>query len=403
MKTTRTLALFASLGLAATAQAHKPAVTQSDDSIMGDFDWMTGRDVEFFGLTPHLHLLAATGISSTANDKGELASGHHDPNSHLTLQAAEFGFSARWGDYLQGFFTHSYYSEISDDGDTDFHHGTEELFLKLVNLPGGFEVRGGQFLNRFGFQNATHNHAWDFANQNLVNGAILQEGELSTIGAEITWNLPTEFPMAISFYAGDAPEHEEDHGGGGPEPLFEGHEGELDEDVVGINFMAGYNVTDFHQFAATLSATHGQNHFATDTSIIGAGLQYMWRENGLEPGGRSLTLRGEVLYRTFEAVAEDPPFQREDIEQAGAYFTQIYEHNSHWSFSNRIGYVTGDDDAELTQRLRLSQAVTWYVKEDRSLFTRLQLDNDWIDGTDIHETSLWLQVGMSWGGAEEVR
>ncbi|MGB0291420.1 MAG: hypothetical protein ACPGIA_02465, partial [Luteolibacter sp.] len=252
----------------------------------------------------------------------------------------------------------------------------------MHNLPGGFEIRGGQFLNRFGFQNAVHNHAWDFSNQHLCNGAILQEGELSTIGAEITWRLPTEFPMALSIYAGDAPEHEEeDHGGGGAPPRFEGHEGELDEDIIGLHFLATHNISDYHQLAATLSVTHGQNHFETDTTIVGAGLQYQWRENGLEAGGRAIILRGELVYRTFEAINENDPADIDDIEQIGSYFSQIYQHNTNWTFANRFGYVSGRDDAELTERFRMSQAVTWFANEQQTFFSRLQLDNDWLDGS----------------------
>lgn len=390
MNQTRTLALIATLGFATSAQAH--------DS---DINWLTGQNAEFFGISPDVYLLGAVGTSSL-DAVEELSGGHHDPSHDYTLQALEFSLSAHWGDYIRAQFNHAYFTEY-EDANTYLHHETEELFLKLVNLPGGFEARGGMFLNRFGFQNAQHNHAWDFVNQNLSNSAILQEGELTTIGGELTWNLPTPFASAISLYAGDAPEHEEEGHGGGPEPLFEGHEGELDEDIFGLHFLANYNLNDFHQFAGTFSLTHGQNHFETDTTLLGAGLQYMWRENGLEPGGKAFTLRGELAYRIFEAINEDDATIRDDIKQIGGYFSQIYEHNSRWSFANRFGYVTGNDDAELTERFRISQAVTWHPEEHRNLFTRVQLDNDWIEGFGNHETSVWIQFGLHWGPGNEVR
>ena len=400
MKSTHSLALIASRGLAASAQAHESAATHGHDSDTSEMNWGTGEGADFFGISPNFYLLGGFG-ASTADDVGELANGHHDPNDDYTLQAAEVSLSARWGKHIQAQFNHSWFSEV-DGGEREYHHETEELFLKLVELPFGFEARGGLFLNRFGFQNAQHNHSWDFVNQNLSNGAILQEGELSTIGGELTWNLPTEFPAAISLYAGDAPEHEEEMDPG-PPPLFEGHEGELDEDIFGFNFIATFNASDFHQFAATASVTHGQNHFETDTTLAGLGLQYQWRENGLEPGGRSFTLRGEAVYRTFEAINEIDPTIRKDVEQFGTYFSQIYEHNSAISFANRFGYVTGDDEAELTERFRVSQAVTWYANENRNFFTRLQLDNDWIDGNNAHDTTIWFQIGMHWGPGNEVR
>ncbi len=392
MKNTPTLALIALIGLAAGSHAQ---LASSDE-----INWLTGENAQLFGISPNIHLLGSTGLSSSPAFE-DLSGGHHDPSHDYSLQALELSLSAHWGEYLKAQFNHAYFTEY-EDSNTELHHETEELFLKLANLPGGFETRGGMFLNRFGFQNAQHNHAWDFVNQNLSNSAILMEGELTTIGGELAWNLPTEFPAAITFYAGDAPEHEE-HEHEGPEPLYEGHDGELDEDIFGIHLMITHNLSDFHQFAATLSVTHGQNHFETETSLAGAGLQYMWRENGLEPGGRALTLRGELAYRSFEAINEDDAAIRDDIKQIGGYFSQIYEHNSRWSFANRFGYVTGNDDAELTERFRISQAVTWHPEEHRNLFTRVQLDNDWIEGFGNHETSVWIQFGLHWGPGNEVR
>lgn len=384
---------LASLCLTGAASAQDFAKTVHPD----DWDSLTGSNVEVLGITPHFHILGGVG-ASTADSLEDLANGHHDANDDYTLQTAEVGLSARWGQHVEGFFTHAFYSE-PNSGDREYHHETEELFLKLVNLPLGTEIRGGKFLNRFGFQNAVHNHSWDFANQNLANGALLSEGELTTIGAEFSIRFPTEFPLFLSLYGGDAPDHEA-HVHLGPPPLFEGPEGELDEDILGLNLLAQYNLSDFHQFTATASLVHGQNHFETDTTIAGLGLQYQWRENGLEPGGRSLTLRTEAMARRFEAINAINPAIRDDIEQIGGYVSQIYQHNDHWSFANRIGYVTGRDDAELTERFRLSQAVTWYANPERTLFSRIQLDNDWLDGNNAHDTTIWFQLGFNWGGPE---
>lgn len=387
------MAIVAALGLATSASAQDFANTVHPD----DWDGYTGSNVEVLGITPHFHFLGGFG-ASTADELEELANGHHDPNDDATLQTAEFGLSGRWGRHLEAFFVHAYYSELHN-GDTEYHHETEELFLKLVDLPFGTEIRGGKFFNRFGFQNHVHNHSWEFANQNLANGALLQEGELTTIGGELTWNLPTEFPAAVSVYYGGTPDHAH-HAHMGPPPLFEGHAAAFDDHLYGIHVMAQHRLDDFRQFTGTLSVTHGENEFETDTTIAGAGLEYQWRENGLEPGGRYLILRGEAMVRTFEAVNELDPTITEDIDQFGGYFSQIYGFNDHFSVANRIGYVTGADRAELTERFRVSQAVTWYANPERTLFSRLQLDNDWLDGNNAHDTTIWFQLGFSWGGPE---
>ncbi|MGB0291421.1 MAG: hypothetical protein ACPGIA_02470 [Luteolibacter sp.] len=102
MKHTSTLALLTFLGLAASTQAHDHGATTN----IGDFNYATGSDVAFFGLTPHLHVVGGMG-ASTADEIEELANGHHDPNHDNTLQSAEFALSGRFGEYVEGFFSHS--------------------------------------------------------------------------------------------------------------------------------------------------------------------------------------------------------------------------------------------------------------------------------------------------------
>ena len=101
-------------------------------------------------LFPNLHAVAAYGHSSAK--QSSLAVNDHDPQDDWTIQGLEPSLSLRAG-MLQGFVNGTGIT----DADGDFSFGLEEGFLKLIDLPLGLELRGGQYLNRFGFQNSIHN------------------------------------------------------------------------------------------------------------------------------------------------------------------------------------------------------------------------------------------------------
>ena len=377
-------------------------------------DLFTGEGVSLGGiLFPHLHINGAYGVSS-AEDISSLSNGHHDPQSDFTLQALEPGLSLRAG-MLEGFATYSASTDESGEIDGEL----EEAFLKLVDLPGGFEIRGGRFLNRFGFQNALHSHAWENVNNTLVNGRILQEGEIITDGGEITWNLPSisTFRSALSFSYGVAPAHEEDHGHGEEEeePEFEGEGARFVDDFYTASYTASYAYNDFHNHRLVLSAAWGDNEFGRDTQLYGLGYEYAWRENGLEPGGRSFRWRSEVAYRTFDAVSEGHGHEEEEehgheeeeeeeesreasLDDLGFYTSIIYGINDLTDIGIRAGYVPSISDAGLEERWRISPSVTLAANRERTLYARLQYDYDNFSSGDEH--SLFLQLGFNWGGAE---
>ena len=159
--------------------------------------------------------------------------------------------------------------------------------MKLVDLPLGIELRGGQFFNRFGYQSAIHNHSWDFVNQNLVNGRFLTEGELITQGGELT--LPVPLPMMsasfLSVSVGDARVedhgHEEEGHGHGEEAEFEAEGAYFGDLLYGVHWINQYDINDRNRLSATVSSAFGENLFGRDTEIYGVGFEYLWREKWL--------------------------------------------------------------------------------------------------------------------------
>lgn len=381
-------------------------------------DWLTGDGVSLGGiLFPHFSVQGAFG-GTTARSVESLAMSHHDPQANATLQTLEFGVSLRLNEYVEGFANYAAFTDADGSIDGEF----EEAFLKFVNLPGGFELRGGKFLNRFGFQNALHSHAWDFVNEMLPNGRFLQEGELTTIGGEITWNMPTPFQSALGFSVGVTPDddHDHGHGHGHHHAEFDGHDADFDRTLFGVNYLAHYDYNDFHQNRFTLSAAWGKNETGRTTQIYGVGYEYQWRENGYEPGGSYLRWRNEFFYRRVSLIADDHDDDHHDhghghghghhddhhdevemgkFNEYGLYTALNYGFNDHLETGLRFDYISGISDMDLDRRFRVSPNVTVSLNAQRTLYARLQYDYD--NSSDFgSEHSVWFQVGLNWGGPE---
>lgn len=365
--------------------------------------------------TPSAHVNGAIGDSS--GDTEDLAVGHHDPTREDgTVQGLEVGLSLHAGP-LEGFAVHAFAYGAEEEWNNEW----EEAFLKLKDLPVGFELRGGRTLSRFGRRNAKHLHAWDFVDMPLVWGHFLGDDGLITDGGDVTWlkrGIGTTYGITVGYGEARAhdhdhdhedhdegEEHEEEHHDEGHE--HEEHEGVLFSDGVGSGrAFAQFRRDDFHAFETGASLALGEDESERRLVVAGADVSYTWRENGLEPGGRAVMWLTEVLYRDVED-AEGAHEEHEEHEEEmlpggsewGLYSQVIYTHNRHLDAAVRVGYVEGDDSPASSDRFRVSPAITTYVDPFRRVMLRGQYNYDDIgDGDEEH--SFWLQLGLSWGGPE---
>lgn len=384
-------------------------------------DQAAGDDFNIGGiLFPNLHVFSVYGYS-TAED-GALAVNDHDPQRDFTLQGFEPGVSLRAGK-LQGFANGTGIT----DSEGDFSFVLEEAFLKLVDLPLGLQLRGGQYLNRFGFQNSVHNHGWNNVDQTLVNGRFLNEGELISLGGEVTMNVPISAMQAsvISVSVGQAEVHDHGHGEEehGEEAEFEAEGANFGDTVVTATWVNQYDIDDRNRITGVLSGAWGDNQFGRSTQVYGLGLEYLWRENGYSAGGNSLRFRNEVMYRRFGAVSGHLPGEEEEEEheeegehhdeeeeheeeghratfdELGLYSSLIYGIDDRIELGLRAGWISGITQVGLDDRVRLSPSLTWYANEARNLQTRLQYNWDHSDDFGT-EHSVWFQVGLNFGSAE---
>ena len=358
-------------------------------------------------LSPSAHVNGAIGASS--GDPEELAVGHHDPTrKNGTVQGAELGLSLRAGP-VEGFAVHTY----SYGAEEEWGHKWEEAFLKLRDIPGGFEVRGGRTLARFGRHNSKHLHAWDFVDMPLVWGRFLGDDGLILDGGDIIWlkqNIATTYGITVGYGEALAHAHAHEH------EEEEDHHGELHfSDSVGYGrAFAQLRRDDFNAFEAGASLALGEEEADRRLAVLGADFSYTWRENGLEPGGRAVTWLTEILFRNVEdgmAAHEehddDDDDDHDDHEEEllpdgsdwGLYSQVVYTQNTHLDAGLRLGYVGSDDAIGSAERLRISPAVTTYLDNHRRVMLRAQYNYDDIAHAE-NEHSIWLQLGLNWGGPE---
>lgn len=378
-------------------------------------NWLTGERVDIGGvLFPHFHANAVYG-RTTIEDGHEAAAGHHDPiTDGWTIQGFEAGVSGRFGNYFETFGV-AHLSQDAESGDWDLE--AEEYFAKLKNLPGGLELRGGRYLNRLGFHNSKHHHAWDWSDNYLVSGRFLGDDGLYSMGGELSWTLPldsVQWESVVSVSVGDAQTKAHEHGEEpDPEPRYEAAGAAWQSTLTTINWTSVYNYNDFHQWRFGISGVFGKNAWNRDSSVYGAHASYQWRQNGLEPGGRYFRWSNEAMFRNIDALSGPLPGEPIDgdadrpsagsFHEWGCYSQVIYGLPTGVAgpleMGLRMDYVQGVESAGLPERLRLSPSVRLFANTQRtaSLAVHYNMDDIADRGT---EHSLWLSIALNWGGPE---
>lgn len=371
-------------------------------------------------LDPTFHFNGAVG--QTSADAFRDIGGHaHDPNNDFSVQGFEPGLNLRVDEWLAGFTNLNVFTTADHDVDWE----VEEAFLKLKNLPGGFEVRGGRMLNRIGLQNNQHLHAWTLVNSNLSLSRFLGEEGLMTYGGELTWQHDFDRGFfAISTNFGNAVSHE-DHDDHGDEDEDEDHDGEdhhadhdssedayLEDDIVTTRILFGYNTTDFHQHRVGLNTAWGKNGFERQTFLASLDYVYTWRENGLEQGGRSLSVGAEYFIRDVEWRSEEDPERRGSSSQNSVMAFADYRFHPQWIAGLRYEYLDGArgggefHEGELEyaynspSRERLSLALTREFRHQDTLISTIRLQYSHDNLEEGNADSVWLQFGLDFGGPE---
>jgi len=132
-------------------------------------------------LNPDMSLIADFAAAAFSDD-AHLQTGAHDPQRNgFNLQALELSLGAAVDPYLR-FDSHIAFDLEGVD--------VEEAYGTTLGLPFRLQARLGQFLNRFGRLNASHPHAWNFADQPFALGRVFGAEGNKGLGAELSWLTP---------------------------------------------------------------------------------------------------------------------------------------------------------------------------------------------------------------------
>ena len=379
--------------------------------------------------------LNLTGLLESDTPVSDLATNEHDPSRDYQVHPIELHTNFVFSDQLKG----TVHSIALESMDKDWEFALEQVKLSY-DLNDSLSITGGQFLNRFGFQNEHCVHAWDFVNLHLQNSRFLNEGEMTTRGISVDYTPSSRW--SFNFSAGKARVHEHDHGHHGHgehhddhgdehhddhegedhddhegedhddhegEEHHDDHEGEEHDDhhmeADGINISDVIGTADVRYYLDADQTTMisgslavGENEFGTNTWLYGVGIQKLWgghdHGNGLEFCKGSIKLKAEAIGRSAEVKHEDG--DSDDVSDWGYYASIFYGLDELTTISARHGYVSELEELELEDRNRTSLALSRNISDN--VLARIQYDYN-RSGSAENEHAIWLQFKIAIGAS----
>ena len=411
------LSMFIALPMNAEEVFEHTVGESSGSSILGvDFD-------------PEVHL-NLTGLLESDTPVSDLATNEHDPSRDYQVHPIELHTNYVFSDQLKG----TVQAIALESMDKDWEFALEQVKLSY-DLNDSLSITGGQFLNRFGFQNEHCVHAWDFVNLHLQNSRFLNEGEMTTRGISVDYTPSSRW--SFNFSAGKARVHEHDHGhhghgdhhddhGDEHHDDHDDHEGEehddhegedhddhegeehgdheehhIEADGINISDVIGtadvrYYLDDDRTTMISGSLAVGENEFGTNTWLYGIGLQKLWgghdHGNGTEFCAGSIKLKAEAIGRSAEVKHEDG--DSDDVSDWGFYASIFYGLDEITTVSARHGYVSELEELELEDRNRTSLALSRNLCD--MVLALFQYDYNRSDSM-VNEHAIWLQFKIAIG------
>jgi hypothetical protein len=341
--------------------------------------------------------------ASTTSDVAALEPGGHDPAQRgFTVQNVEMVLEGAVDPYFRG--QANVILQISPEGETVVE--LEEVYATTSALPGGLQVKAGQFFTEFGRLNPSHPHSWDFVDQPLINGRFFGGDGLRSVGARVSWLLPTEFYseafLAIQNSQGETLTSFRSVPG---ETIFGRETFEREVKSAGDllfapRYAASFDLTPTQTLLLGASAALGPNGTGEsgETRIYGIDGFWKWKSPTAFKGFPFFKVQGELMYRDFAADAvPDAGLAAADFQDWGGYLQANWGYRPGQVIGLRLDRVGGDvgdvgdpGDPALASRLRLSPVWTWFPTEYSKL--RLQYNFDQGDAFEHDEHSLWLQL-----------
>lgn len=359
------------------------------------------------GLNPEISL---DGLFSAAyfSEPDSLNFGGHDPNqTGFTLQNLELTLGAMVDPYARA-DAHIVYL-IDEKGESVLE--VEEAYLTTLALPHRLQMIAGQFFTRFGRINQIHPHAWDFADQPVINNRLLGPDGLRNPGMQLSWLAPLPFYLeligsvqnaggetAVSFLSN--PEAFEETF---PILLFEEREVRRFEDILYMTRLkTAWTPSDTVELVQGFSGLFGPNASGKDTytKIFGLDFYGKWRPLDAHGGFPFLALQAEAMWRRYE-ISEDPS---DNLYGRGFYAQGLWGFTHRWVAGVRVDYAKGDDadDPLRDRRWRLSPNLTFYPGEFSKWRLQYNVDRaEHLDDKPLHAVFVQFEFLIGSHGAHQ--
>lgn len=368
------LMLSALLGIAAPVFAQEGTPTRSQSKRPQSFN----PDISLDGL------FAAGYFSEPEN----LQFGAHDPSERgFTLQNLELTFTG----VVDPFFRAEGHLIFGFEGGESFVE-VEEAFMTTLGLPYGLQMMAGQFFTRFGRLNRLHPHAWDFADQTIINTLMFGGDGLRNLGVQISALLPLPFYLELIGSAQNAEGETATSFLSTPEETFAGRPILEKEIENGDDLLYMGRLKTSFDLSETVTSVVGTSHLFgsngtgidTKTRIHGIDLFVKWKPLMTDHGWPFVTLQGEVMRRSYEAGEANVAgtlLPEETFNTDGFYIQSLYGFKRRWVAGVRFGSAdaTRPDDPRTGDRWRISPNLTFYPSE----FSKIRLQYNFDRSDDL--------------------
>jgi hypothetical protein len=329
-------------------------------------------------VNPDLAVILDTALAAFSKDNPRQAGDHDPAKNGFTIQQLELALSKAVDPYFRfdGFVVFS-------------HEGVEveEAYATAVALPGSLQLRAGQFLTRFGRQNPTHPHAWDFVDQPFVFSQMFGGEGNRGAGAEISWLTPLPWYVELIGSVTDAA------GEGTARSFWGATDGGVKR---ALDLQRTFALRQFFPLSDDLSLLWGLSQasgpnptgYHNRSDLFGTDLYLKYRP--LRAGSTT------VVSLQAEAIARRRELPGDTLRDIGGYAQLFYRFAQRWAVAargeygspiwNQDGNVTADylEPLWLGHRHRETLALTFWPTE----FSRLRLQGS-RDATSGGDPTVW--------------
>jgi hypothetical protein len=308
-----------------------------------------------------------------------LENGDHDPKlPGFNLQQFELSFQSSVDPYFR-FDSHLVFKLDSVE--------LEEAYATTTDLPGGLQVRAGEFLTLFGRINSTHPHTWDFVDQPFAISRIFGGDGNRGLGAELSWLTPLPWYVELVGSMTDAT-------GADNARSFLGMNERQVRDLADFEYVTAikqfFALSDDWSLSWGLSGAFGPNgqSLGSHTEVYGTDVYLKWRP---------------ITYQSYQTVALHSEWMFRHRVELGAtlqdvdgFAALLWRFAMRWTVAARYEYGSPAYDSEWHEtqdsldpkwtegRQRIAAATTFFPSE----FSRLRLQGS-VDLPDWRPQPIW--------------